>query len=313
MSTTGVLAYRGRLGGDTQLTWFDRAGRQLDLLGPRGEYLNPNLSPDGRRAAVERVTSGNRDVWLVEIERGVPSRFTFDPAPDFEPVWLPDSRHVVFASNRQGATAFFQKAITEPAEEPLAKPGSAAALFDVSSDGRFLVYQRLSTVGLWILPLTGENRKPVPFIETPVFQETHAQLSPDGRWIAYVSNESGSDEVYIQHFPTPGLKQQVSTNGGVQPRWRRDGRELFYLAPDLKLMAVSVSGQDALTFGHPAALFPAAVFGGTSRAPMFRQQYDVAPDGQRFLLNVPAATGAGSPGITVVVNWTSGLPARETR
>ncbi|MBI1954924.1 MAG: PD40 domain-containing protein [Acidobacteria bacterium] len=156
-----------------------------------------------------------------------------------------------------------------------------------------------------MLPHSGE-RKPSIYFQSN-FIETQAQISPDGRWLAYLSNESGRDEVYIQRFPTAGAKRQVSTNGGVQPRWRRDGKELFYMALDTKLMTVAVRGEEALEFGAPAPLFTMTTLGGASRNPMFRQQYDVTPDGQRFLLNVPTNRGSASPTITVVTNWLAGL------
>lgn len=306
ISSNGLLLYRSRLSGATQLTWVDRAGRQLGPLGPQGEYLNPTLSPDGTRVAVDRTVSGNRDVWLIETARGIASRLTFDPGPDFEPVWSPDGGRLMFASIRQGAAGLYQKVTSGGDDELLFKPTSAGALFDVSGDGQFLVYQLSSPVDLWVLPLGGD-RKPFPFLETQVFQETHAQVSPDGRWLTYVSNESGSDEIYVDRFPTRGAKQQVSAGGGVQPRWRRDGKELYYLAPGLKLTTVPVSGNDALTFGSPAELFTAAVFGGLDRAPRFRHQYDVTPDGQRFLINVSATTGTAASPVTVLVNWTAAL------
>ncbi|MBI4465798.1 MAG: PD40 domain-containing protein, partial [Acidobacteria bacterium] len=312
VSDTGVLVYRGGFLGETQLTWFDRSGRQSGVAGPAGEYLNPRLSPDGRQIAVEGVTQGNRDIWLLEIERGIASRFTYDLGWDYEPLWSPDSKRILFASLRGGFGLYEKQASGSGNEELVFKSGPMAP-FDWSADGDYVVYNApVGAVDLNVLSLFGdprqagaEGRKSAVYLETP-FQETHAQISPDGRWLAYVSNESGRDETYIQSFPKAGAKRQVSTNGGVQPRWRRDGKELFYIALDSKLMAVAVRGGESLEFGAPAALFTATTLGGVGRAPMFRQQYDVTADGQRFLLNVPVS-GAASPTLTVVTNWLAGV------
>jgi hypothetical protein len=184
--------------------------------------------------------------------------------------------------------------------------GAGANLQDWSSDGRFVVYMIRGKTGhfeLWVLPLS-DDRKPFPFLQTDSDQ-TQAQISPNGRWIAYTSNESGQDEVYIQGFPTRGSTRQVSAAGGVQPRWRRDGRELFYLASDQVLMSVPVAIEPSISVGRPSALFRTRLdFLGT-HAPNYLAGYDATADGQRFLLIVPPEQP--TPPITVVLNWTSAL------
>ncbi len=180
--------------------------------------------------------------------------------------------------------------------------------YDWSSDGRFIVYTAFgltkgATAELWVLPLAGD-RQPFPYVKTE-FQETQARFSPDVRWIAYVSNESGRDEVYISGFPTVGGKVRVSTNGGVQPRWRPDGKELFYLSPDRKVMAVPVKADSTVEVGTPKALFDVRFAPIGSGAPYAPYQYDATADGQRFMINTPLEN-ATVP-ITVVLNWTAGL------
>lgn len=264
-------------------------------------YLNPKLSLDGKRVAVEQVTTNNRDIWILEVERGVASRFTFDPAEEFDPLWSPDGKQISFVSKG----SLYQKASSGAGtEEILLKDGVGTTAHDWSSDGRFITYRPTQGGDIWVLPLAGE-RKPFPFVQSE-FNEVQSQISPDGKWLAYLSSESGRYEVYVQSFPKPAGKWQVSTNGGVYPRWRRDGKELFYLAPDQKLMAAAIRGDGTLEVGAPQALFETRTVLGASTGAHFLQQYDVAPDGQRFLMNVGREGPAASP-ITVVLNWTAGI------
>jgi Tol biopolymer transport system component len=262
---------------------------------------------------VSRVLQGNYDIWLMDVGRGVPSRFTFDAAPDIMPVWSPDGSQVVFASIRKGVLDLFEKAASGATDEqPLLVTPQDKAPLDWSSDGRFLLYatQDLKTASdLWVLPMTGE-RKPFPVVQTN-FEDMQGQFSPDGRWLAYASNESGRYEIYIRPFPEPSGKWQVSTTGGTQPRWRRDGHELFYLAPDNRLMAAPMrlaSDARALDAGAPVALFPTRLARGANilaAGSSSRAEYAVAPDG-RFLMNVTEDAAVASP-ITIVQNWTAGL------
>jgi Tol biopolymer transport system component len=328
VSAAGVLAHRAGAGSRRQLVWVDRAGR-VDAIGPQDESgpANPDLAPDGQRVSVNRGVQGNFDVWLIEVGRGVPSRFTFDVAIDSGALWSPDGSHIVFRSARNGVYDLFEKPASSGADEhPLFVTSQSKAAQDWSRDGRFLLY---STQGpktgsdLWALPLTGdrpspgsgrpesvEGRKPFAVLQSS-FDEIEGQFSPDGRWLAYASNESGRYEIYIRTFPDAGVKRQVSVAGGVQPRWKRDGHELFYVAPDTRLMAVPIRlapDPHTLEAGAPVALFPTRLATGgnvVGTGFLARPQYAVAPDG-RFLMNVAADEAVTSP-ITIVQNWTAAL------
>lgn len=254
----------------------------------------------------------------MDLGRSVATRFTFDASTENRPIWSPDGRQVVFQSTRNGLQDLFEKPASGAADEqPLLVTPQDKNPLDWSRDGRFLLYsiqEPKTGSDLWALPMTGE-RKPFPVVRTS-FNEMEGQFSPDGRWLAYASNESGRYEIDIRPFPEAGGKWQVSTVGGTQPRWAQDGRELYYVAPDNRLMAVPIRvASDARTLdaATPAALFPtrlasgASILGGSNA----RAQYAVAPDG-RFLMNVADDEATASP-ITVVLNWHSGLAARETR
>ena len=323
VSTTGVLAYRTGAGSAypaLQLTWFDRAGKILGTVGEPGQYNTLALSPDGARVAFSRndpqaagkggagTGGGNTDIWLYEFSRGASTRLTFDPGLDWFAVWSPDGSRIVFSSDRDGPNNLYQKASSGAGnEEALLKSNETKYADDWSPDGRFLAYGLGREAGLWLLPLTGDDRKPRPYLETE--SGSQARFSPDGRYVAYTSNQSGKNEVYVRPFPTAsGGKWMISKGGGNQPHWRRDGKELFYISADSKMMAVEVAGASG-TFqsGIPKALFAAPVWGGGTASNTTR--YDVTPDGKKFLINsVPAETtpGASSP-ITVVLNWQAGL------
>jgi Tol biopolymer transport system component len=306
VSETGTLLYRNNTAAaDTQLVWFDRAGKQLDTVGAAGHYSDIRLSPDGKRVAFQRLDTekGASDIWLIELARGTTSRLTFDPANDGDAVWSPDGGRVVFSSMREGLPNLYQKLSSGAGgEELLLKTEDAKIANDWSPDGRHVLYNAMSrqSSDLWVLPLFGE-RRPEPFARTD-FQEGGGRFSPDGRWIAYISNESGKYEVYVQSFPASGGKWQVSNGGGGSPRWRRDGRELFYLSADGKLMAVEVDGSsDTFEAGVPGPLFEPRVGAISGDSP-----YDVAADGRRFLVKVPVEETAPAP-VTVVLNWTADL------
>ncbi|HYT31056.1 MAG TPA: hypothetical protein VEO37_00560, partial [Thermoanaerobaculia bacterium] len=307
ISENGVLAYRtGGVGGlpTSELSWFDREGKRIGSVGGPGLYLRPALSPDGKRVAVERRDSqtGTDDIWLVDLARSALLRFTFGPFNQTHPVWSPDGSRIVFASDRDGASNLHQKASSGAgSEELLLASDSAKSSTDWSLDGRFIAYENQDPKtgsDLWVLPLFAD-RKPIPFLQTE-FNEGQGQFSPDGRWLAYFSDESGRREIYVQAFPASGGKWQISTTGGMFPRWRRDGKELFYIAADRKLMAVEVQTDPTLQADRPRALFETHVFG----APVI--PYTVSADGQRFLFNTPTEEAFSSP-ITVVVNWTAEL------
>ena len=293
----------------TQLTWFDRSGQTRGLVGAPGEYENPVLSPDDQRVAFQRFDRvTNVDVWIMDVTHGSPSRFTLDPKIDHFPVWSADGQSIAFASNRANTFDLYQKLAGRGREDLLAKT-NGQGLFPTSSsaDGRFLAFTVAaagSTTGydVWVLPLSGD-RKPTPLLHAS-YNETQGQFSPDGHWIAYTSDETGLPEVFVQSFPATGAKWQVSTGSGSDPRWSRDGRELFYVATDGTLTAVAVIGR-ASTFeaGSPRPLFQTHRF--AARGPQLFTNYMPASDG-RFLVNAVATDLPPIP-ITVVSNWAADL------
>jgi serine/threonine protein kinase len=313
VSQTGVLAYRPI--GDTELVWFDRSGRRLEKVGQSARYSNPALSPDNKQVAVAGLDpeTGAQDIWLVDLMRGVTSRFTFDPASDDMPLWSADGRRILFKSHRGATWAFYQKTSngTGPDEMVLngfATPNTTPLFW--SPDGRFLVYSAGAHPDpgrrneLWLLPWLGD-RKPLPYLRTP-FNEAQGQVSPDGRWMAYVSNKSGSNEVYVRPFPSGEGEQQISIKGGSEPTWRGDGKELFYLDANQDLMAVTIKTGSSPDAGRPTRLFGTTMSSGFINTAYTRNQYTVTADGQRFLINQRVAAGPGLP-ITVVLNWPAAL------
>ena len=307
VSDNGILTYMTSSLTGGQPTLFDRDGKQLSSIGQPGEYFNIFLSPDEKRvaAAISSSETGARDVWLVDIAQGTPTRFTFDSAEDFVPIWSPDGSRIVFVSDRDGNGNLYQKSASGAGNEELVlKTNERKWPADWSRDGKFIIYTNLSQntkTDLWVLPMTGE-KKPVPYLQSP-FSEDHARFSPDGHFVAYTSDESGRVEVYVQTFPVSGGKWLVSRDGGAQPRWRRDGKEIFFLAPDRKLMAADVKLEGS-TFesGNPKALFQTPVVS----YPNPRNVYDVSGDGRRFLIITPLQENTSTP-ITVVTNWTADL------
>jgi serine/threonine protein kinase/Tol biopolymer transport system component len=305
-SSTGSIVYRiGPGAAERQFVWFDRSGRELERVGTPLSGLNPSISPDERHVAVYRTVGGNTDIWLLDTARGVLSRFTFDAANDVNAIWSPDGGRMVFQSNRKGVSDLYQKALAGGGkEEPLLASSQDKAPMDWSSDGRFLLFRNTDPnmgYDLWALPFGGE-RTPFPVVQTN-FEERDGQFAPDGRWVAYQSNESGRVEVYVQPFPHQGGKWQISSAGGAQVRWRRDGKELFYIALDGRLMAVSTrtaAHSETFDAGAPVPLFRTRL-GGAVQA-INRQQYIVSADGQRFLMNTLTEESGTSP-LMVVLNW----------
>jgi eukaryotic-like serine/threonine-protein kinase len=294
VSNTGLLVYRSGSSEKTRMQWISRAGSALDTIDKDGVYGVPRISPDGRRVAIRnRTDSGNTDVWIYEFSSARMTRQTFDPGAETFPVWSPDGRQLAFSC---GGICRGNADGTGPAER-LAPEGLTKRLLDWSSDGSYLLYTEThpQTLGdLWVLPLR-DGRKPTPFLRTP-FNEFYGQFSPDSKWIAYTSDESGREEIYIRSFPDSGSKRQVSNSGGVQPRWRRDGKELFYLAGG-NMMAASIRvNAGSLESGPPHVLFPFTNIGGTFYS------YDVAPDGNRFLVLQPVG-GNSAGALTVLSGW----------
>jgi Tol biopolymer transport system component len=304
-SADGTLAYRA---GDTrsrQLLWVDRKGKELETVGPSGEYGDVWPSPDGRRLVFDMPESGSgkADLWVRDLARGVTSRFTFDAGADDTPVWSPDGRTIVFTSDRKGRGDLYRKNASGTGEEEvLLATDEEKYACDWSRDGRFIVFMsRSADTGwdIWALPMEG-GEKPFPVVKTR-FRELTPVLSPNGHYVAYVSNESGRNEVYVQEFPELRSKWQVSTAGGMDPHWRSDGRELFYRAPDSRLMSVPVEVGSTFSAGAPVTLFQARL-----QPAILRSHYRPSPDGQRFLTLAPLARNAILP-TTVVLNWTAGL------
>jgi Tol biopolymer transport system component len=303
-SGTGIVAYRSGGVGRRQFTWFDRTGRLLGTLGAPDEngLVAPSLSPDGRRVVAHRTVQNNTDIWIFDAART--TRFTFDASRDLFPIWSPDGIHVGFDSNRTGHRHFYQKrSDLAGTEMALLESSEEKVLNDWSPDGRFLLYTTPSDpktgADIWYLPLTGD-RKPIAFLHTSS-DERASQFSPDGHWVAYQSNESGPYEIYVRPFPGPGGQWQVSTSGGIQARWRPDGKELYYIAPDGKLVAASIKVNGAgVEPGVPAALFQTRIWGGGTNATQ-GPQYDVASDG-RFLFNIATEDAPAAP-ITLLLNW----------
>ena len=293
VSDTGTLVYAP---GSTQstLVWVDRQGRATPIRTDQQAYWYPRVSPDGTRiAVVARSESGNRDVWVDDVQRGTRVRLTTEGTNIF-PVWAPDGEHVTFASDRSGVMNVYQKRVdgTEAAV-PILQHELFTYPFSWSADGRLLTFYELHPTrqrDVWVMSRDGEASAVV----ATASDEKSPTLSPDGRWLAYVSNESGKDEVYVQPYPAANGRIQISTNGGTEPQWARDGTELFYRR-DYEMVAVPVSA--AAAFGKPEVLFEgqyAFAVGGN-------QNYDVSPDGRFVMLR--SARGSSTSVLNVVLNW----------
>ncbi|MDX2042077.1 MAG: protein kinase [Acidobacteriota bacterium] len=300
------LIYQSGGNPNTQLVWLDRSGRQLSLVGTPGRYRSLNLSPNGAQVIFERYEPQkvSHDIWSFDLARETFDRLTSDSSHKIFPLWSPDGKQISFGSNREGAWAIWQKGVNgNDDKEAFVFKEEARSIYqtDWSNDGKYIVYRKEGekTAGdLWLLPLSGD-RQPKPYLTTQ-FGENWGKVSPDGRWLVYQSNESGPNEIYVQAFPEPGRKVIVSKGGGALPRWRRDGRELYYVAPDDKLMAVPVTPGANFGAGTPAPLFEVGSYGRRNN----RYVYDVSADGQRILLLRPLEDATTRP-LTVVQHWTA--------
>jgi eukaryotic-like serine/threonine-protein kinase len=289
----------------SQALWVDRSGRTVNSLERLDNVGTLNLAPDDRRFSVGRTSpqNTNNDIWLSDVTSGNAVRFTFDPGNDMLGIWSPDGSRIVWASNRSGNFDLYEKEASRTGQDKLLLQ-SVDYKFptDWSRDGRYILYRQIdpkTKYDLWVLPLFGK-REPFPFLRTEA-NETAGVFSPDGRWIAYSLDESGRYEVYVESFPERGGKRQISTTGGSGPRWRGDGKELYYHTPDGKLMAAPVTDSANLAVGAPVALFEFRP--SSSQIAPF---YSVSRDGQRFLLSTIVETEKNAP-LTVVVNWTAGV------
>jgi len=303
-STAGDhLIYRTGDQQTTRLTWYDRSGRALEAITEAAGYHEPSLSKDDTKVLFGRSELSTQDIYVRDLARGNSLRLTFDPAADASAVFSADETQIIFYSNRDGKDSFFRKSASGAGTEELILTGTPGTYPDYwSRDGKFLLYETnggsQTKIDLWVLPLTGDA-KPFPYLETP-FEEAHGQFSPDGRWVAYTSNESGRSEVYVQSFPLGGGKWQISTAGGDQAQWRSDGKELFYVAPDRNLMVVPIDASTTLAVGKPAALFQTIMPLTGIRDD--RNNYAVSKDGQRFLINTLADDSNRQP-LILVLNW----------
>jgi len=293
-ATSNPLTLRsGRIGG--RIMWFNRAGEPLGTVDTPVALHNLSLSPDGREllADTNNQNDGVLDgVWRLDLVRGTSTRLGTGSSP----LWSPDGRQIALAATKGSAQDLYLASATAGSEHQLLLQTAAPkGLADWSRDGRYMVYR--SNLHLWVLPLFG-SRTPSPFLQTPG-DELQARISPDGRWLAYSSNESGRWETYVQSFPTAGTKHVVSTAGGAEPLWRADGRELFFVAPDNTLMSTSVAPGPTWQSAEPKPLFKAPLNGELM---LFRSRYQVTPDGNRILMDVTE----NPQEVSLVINW---LPA----
>ena len=310
VSDNGTLVYNNFNTPSNLLTWFDRSGRPHGTVGGSVSYAVPSLSPDEKTVVAVRVDPETRspDVWLIDLARGVSSRLTDDPAGDSRPTWSPDSDRIVFASARGLPPNLYLKAVRGGVEERLFKSTHNTQPTDWSRGSQFLAYVSLHPKTQWdlyLLPMSGAapaDQNPVPYLQTK-FNEHSGQFSPDGKWLAYVSDASGINEVYVGDLPRHSVTRAISINGGTQPRWRADGRELFYLRADGMLMAVGVKAGADFQPGAPFELFRTDTpRSGGSGIYGYQMNYAVSRDGQRFLI----VTTAGAPDFLptkVVLNW----------
>jgi Tol biopolymer transport system component len=318
-----MLGYAARITTVGKPALVDRKGSVLSTIEPEGVFTDLRISPDGGHVLLSRQDPRGTapDIWLQDLARSTLSRVTYHPMLDASALWHPNGRDVYFRSNRAGLIELYRQP-AEGSQEPETVFGAAAqrAAFashtngyvnaipgDITPDGKVMIYN--VTVGpgafdLWLLPLNGG--KTYPFIQTP-FNEIHASISGDGKWVAYASDDTGRYEVYVQRFDRTGPRFQISNRGGWEPRWRRDGREIYYLSPERQLMAVELGLGNDMRPGPPAALFGTRV---AQAANVYRRNYDVSPDGRQFVINV-LSDGTAPPAITIVLNWHAGMQAQR--
>jgi Tol biopolymer transport system component len=307
-AAAGNVAFvSGFRGGNRQMVWLDRASKSLSTIGKPDEISSPTLSPDEETIAftIGNTTAGSADIWVHDLKRGTTSRFTFGPRVNGYPVWSPDSRGIVYTTAPGGGVYDVNE---KPASgtgvpEPILHGISMTTVaYDWSADGKFLVFSERAEKtkdDLWLMPMQGD-RKPIPFLNSPA-TEAQGQFSPDGNWMAYRSDESGRNEIYVQHVPINGMKYHISSTGGTDPRWARNGKELFYLTFDGRMMVVPVKTGATFELGEVRTLFENVPFALSSTALMFT--FQPSSDGQRFLALLQTQGEASAPPITVITNW----------
>jgi Tol biopolymer transport system component len=285
----------------SQLTWLDRNGKPAGTVGTPGSYKNMRLSPDGRGVAVDQTDPDGRnvDIWILEPARGATTRLTFDPSVHQTPIWSPDGKQILFSANGGlGSQLYLKNADGSGSQEEVADLGSVLInSWDWSRDGKYILVRKANE--LWSVSWPERVAKPLLQAKWTV---RNAQFSPDGRWMAYGSNETGSMEVYVSPFPSANGKWQVSSGGGQEPRWRQDGKELFYVSAEGKMMAVAVTTGSSFKPGSPVALFQTH-----RRQPVSSQDhfsYDVTADGQKFLIITKVDEANAAP-LSVLLNWAS--------
>jgi Tol biopolymer transport system component len=315
VSENGVLLFEsGRVLGNSQMAWYDRRGKLLEAVGAPGPVGEPAISPDEKSVVFRRNQAVGADLWLRDLARGNEQRFTSDPSYNAGPFWSPQGDLIVFGSIRGGANGnLYQKVASGAGQDELVLTnGNTKFPTQWSRDGRFIVYRESNPktkLDIWVLPVEGSGQhKPFPFLHSD-FNELHGQLSPDSNWMAYTSDESGQREVYVRPFPGGEFERHISIAGGEQPRWRGDGKELFFVGADEKMMAVPVKAMagSKLVFepGVPQQLFEAHLITQPGIQGSF--EYDVTKDGKRFLLATTRGGSASTSPLTAVVNWDAGL------
>ena len=313
MSDEGTLAYRvGSNDARKQLTWVDRNGAVVQSVGIPALYQSPAISPDGRSVALHRHEGTGGDIWVMDADGGKLSRLTFDASQEnAHPLWSADGTQIVFGSRRNNKWGLYRKPSNGTGREELLFESDLVKMpMSVSATGTVLFYVEATKSGrdVWALPLSGD-RKPVPLLETR-FSEAHPQISPDGRWFAYSSDETGRAEIYVQTFPPGGGKWQVSSSGGTFARWRPDGKELFYMerASFGRIVGVDVRATGTtFEFSAPRPLFDSGYLNFAPGHTGNYNTFDVSADGTRFLIPRPLASDIVETPLTVVLNWTAAL------